>query len=476
MSLMILGGSGNIIHNLIDIGDPQSTSFRSNDPALQVWTSFFEDDVTIESGTFEFAVTKQGMTTQRDTWTEPVQVSDEVILRKDGVDRVDQATSDLPVPPAFEMQPWMSGTAKRRAAVAAVGAERRYRTQEGFGARFLAAGADPTGSRLSDAAFEKVMTEEGVVCLPAGVFRVSKPILARQAAKGLGKSGGATGPTAILGAGPGKTIIKAADDVPAVLDFLAGMSKRTCGTSTSAADDVVAVEGVSIEGGQVGIALPLDGLTSVVSDFSIKGSGKAAVAFGPYDAWFEMPAQEGVACPDGSESKWCNDAHLFEGGEVDGYDYGVIYPGFADKMGFKNVTFRNQNVAGISATKTNLFHGWIGGCTFSDINGPGVDLSGGLYSEHYGYMTQWVTMIEGCTFTNCGSDTRAALDYGLTDINMFCNSEITGTKPVKYGFLGSLAQMSNVTIDVNATKAAMALRHPRMNKASRTPATTMVMS
>jgi hypothetical protein len=80
-------------------------------------------------------------------------------------------------------------------------------------------------------------------------------------------------------------------------------------------------------------------------------------------------------------------------------------------------------------------------------------------------------MIDRCTFTNCGSADRPALDYGYTDINMFTNSTITGTKQIKYGFLGSLAEMSNVTIHVNATKAAMALRHPRATKGSRTPAT-----
>ncbi len=468
ISLLVQGGNGNIIHNLIDIANPKSNSIVCNDQNVQIWQSFFEDGGMIPSTAFQFAATHRGMINQLTTWTEPVQVDAEVILQQSGTELATQPNTFLPRPPAFDYQSWATAAPKRAALNKAAHAERRYRNAETFGAAFIAAGADPTGNTLSDAAFDKVMRNQRVVELPAGTFRVSKSVLARRMA-----GSAAHGPTAILGKGRNKTIIVAEGDLPVVLDLTAkgALNRQACITATEPKkDDAIVVEGIAIKGGRVGMAIPANGLTTIVSDFRISGLGKAGVGFG-YDAWFAMPAAEGVSCGDDSH---CNDAHLFIDGEIVGYDYGVIYPGFADKQGFRNITFREQKVAGISASKSNLFHGWIDGCNFIDINGPGVDLSGGVVQPPaYGskYYTQWVTMIDRCAFVNCGSENRAALDYGYTDINMFTNSSISGTKQIKYGFLGSLAEMSNVDISVNATKAALALRHPRATIASRTPAT-----
>jgi hypothetical protein len=473
ISLLINQGSGNIIHNLIDIGNPVVRSLVSSDPSLQIWQTFFEDAARKQPGTFEFGVTYQGMINRVSYWTEPVQVGNEVILRRNGEDRLFEATPDLPVPPAFKNQPWQAGMSKRGASRAAAAPSRRYRESREFGAALLSAGADPTGRAYADAAFQKVMTTEERVEVPAGRFRLRHPL--RPRAAGLAKGNGIRDPQYILGAGPSKTVIEVASGSEAVVDLRPhGLAKTGMPRS---GQDMVVIDGLTLRGGECGMITPSAGLATVVSDFAITGYAKAGVLFegAVADRAYNVvvPPEGEAGCGDNNQA----DTHLFSGGSFNGGDYGIYYTGFSDKQGIDGVSFSGHAQAGIASFHSNLFHGWIKGCNFDNIGGPGVDLSGGhIMPPGYGssYYTQWVTMIEGCSFDECGSATRAAVDYGMADINMLCNSTIRTTgKSIKYGFLGSLAQMSNVDINVNASRAAVALRHPRGTEASRTPMTVI---
>jgi hypothetical protein len=475
ISLLINGGSGNIIHNLIDIGNPMVFSLASTDPSLQIWQSFFEDGTRISPQTFECGVTHQGMTKIPSYWTEPMQVYNETILRHNGETRLFEPNPDLPRPPAFRNQPWESGSlSKRGADKGAVQVSRRFRQSKGFGAALLAAGADPTGARYSDGAFEQVMRSHVRLEIPRGRFRLREPLRARAA--GLAKAGAIqTGPQYILGAGAGRTILEVDADAPAVIDLRSpGLAKSG---AIESGGDMVVIDGVSLRGGVDGIVVPDVGIATVTTDFDISGYRQAGVRFeetGLGKARGTIVPPEGEAgCNDDNQA----DTHLFRGGSFSSGEYGIYYTGFSDKQGIDGVTFSNHSKAGIASFHSNLFHGWIKGCNFSNIEGPGVDLSGGrIMPLGYGgsYYTQWVTMIENCTFNECGSAERAALDYGMTDINMLCNSTIRTTgKQIKYGFLGSIAQMSNVDITVNASRAGVALRHPRATEASRTPLTIM---
>jgi hypothetical protein len=460
-----VSGEGNIIHNLVDIGNPQSVSLSSTDPSLQIWQTFFEDDIRIEAGTFQYMVTEQGMVDQVNMWTEPVSVAQEVVLERGGEDLVQAESPAIPVPPAFDFQPWMAKRPRALAKRAGRGqVARRFRESASFGAALLAAGADPTGASRSDAAFERVLRSDNVVEVPAGTFRLGKALAARVlAARGGAPGAGAT--VAILGAGPGKSVLVADPGVESVIDLSApstflsktGVPVRPAG--------VAVIDGIGIRGGDNGVYIP-DGVSTIMSDFSIEGAAKACIVNASTE--IRVPA-EGRGCGDDEN---CADMHVYENGELSGSDYGIYYSAFADKQGIRNITFSGHSKAGIAAAKTNLFHGWIGDCEFRDINGPGVDLSGGhVMPPEYGsaYYTQWVTMIEGCRFIECGSSSRAAVDYGYTDINMLANCSITTTgKSIKYGFLGSVAEMSNVTIDVDAP-VAIALRMCRATEGSRTP-------
>ncbi len=474
ISLLINQGTGNIIHNLIDIGNPLVNSLISSDPSLQIWQTFFEDAARKAPGTFECGVTYQGMMKKESQWTEPVQVGDEVILRQNGEDRLFAATPDLPAPPAFRNQPWQNGLSKRGAPGAAAAPSRRFREARGFGAALLAAGADPTGRRFADEAFRRVMMTHERVEVPAGRFRLRRPLRIRES--GLAKSaGGIDGPQYILGAGPDRTVLEAPSEAEAVLDLRSsGLAKNA---SVRSGQDLLVIDGIAMRGGECGMIAPAAGMAMVISDFKIEGYAKAGALFESAvgeEAYNVVVPPEGEAgCGDNNQA----DTHLFSGGSFSGGEYGIYYTGFSDKQGIDGVTFSGHAKAGIASFHSNLFHGWIKGCKFNDITGPGVDLSGGhIMPPGYGssYYTQWVTMIEGCTFSECGSATRAAVDYGMTDINMLCNSTIRTTgKTIKYGFLGSLAQMSNVDIEVNASRAAVALRHPRATEASRTPMTVI---
>lgn len=458
MSLAIDGGSGNIIHNLVDIANPKTFSLMSTDPNLQIWQSFFEDPTQIQDGTFQFMVTHEGMINADNTWTEPAMVDKEVVLQRGGVDLVASSSPDVPVPPAFDMQPWMSQGPSLPKRAFDKPHVRAFRADPTFGADLLQAGADPTGRRASDDAFASMLDSRNTITVAPGTYRLARPLALL--------SNGRNRVVSILGSGRGSTRIVAPTTDRAALDLTpaASLSKVSADCET-AATAMVVVDGVTLEGGENGVLVP-EGVSVVMSDFAIEGFSKAGIVNATEQ--INVPAEEGVSCDGDSH---CNDMHLYENGSISGGQYGIYYAGFADKQGIRNITFSGHSDAGVFARNTNLFHGWITNCTFENIDGPGVDLSGGLdLTPNYGYYTQWVTMIENCAFIECGSAERAALDYGYTDINMLCNSRITTTgKTIKYGFLGSAAELSNVEINVNASVASLALRNCRGTEASRTP-------
>lgn len=459
MSLVVDGGSGNIIHNLVDIANPATFSLASTDPKLQIWQSFFEDETKLESSTFQYMVTHQGMVDEVNTWSEPVMVDNEVVLTDGGTDLVAATDPKVPVPPAFDFQHWMDQSKALSKSRGAAKVSRAFRSDKSFGAALLQAGADPTGRQVSDRAFAKVLAEGNTITVGPGRYRLNRPLALL--------NNGRHRAVAILGAGRGRTKLVAGAGSRAALDLTPAASLAKTATSCGAASSMAVIDGVTLSGGENGVLVP-EGVSLAMSDFAVEGFAKAGIVHAT--SQIDVPAQEGVSCDGDSH---CNDMHLYENGTISGGEYGIYYAGFADKQGIRNITFSGQSKAGIWARNNNLFHGWIGSCTFENIDGPAIDLSGGadLVSKGYGYYTQWVTMIENCTFTECGSTDRAAVDYGYTDINMLCNSRITTkNKTIKYGFLGSVAEISNVVIDVNASKAALALRNCRATEASRTPA------
>ena len=147
---------------------------------------------------------------------------------------------------------------------------------------------------------------------------------------------------------------------------------------------------------------------------------------------------------------------------IDTGDYGIyINTGMLDKWLCLHCDFSGQKKAGISIKFNNLIHGAVVGCSFKDIDGPGIDTMGGNAEIAY---RPWLVMIDQCEFTECGNASSAAVDQGYGELMSILHSTISTTKKtILAGYKGSpqVCQDLAVNVKVEAGKPAMLLRAAR---------------
>ncbi|MBA4192504.1 MAG: hypothetical protein C0467_31435 [Planctomycetaceae bacterium] len=149
-------------------------------------------------------------------------------------------------------------------------------------------------------------------------------------------------------------------------------------------------------------------------------------------------------------------------------DYGIyINTGMLDKWLCLHGEFAGQKKAGIAVKFNNLIHGCVVGCTFKEIDGPGIDFLGGNPEIAY---RPWQAWIDQCEFIECGNATRPAVEHGLAELSAFTHCKVeTKGKAIAGGYAGSPQVCQDCTIDVKlaAGSPAVKLRAVRLISVSR---------
>jgi hypothetical protein len=509
--LTVEGGKGNVLHLLSDFSNAYEESLVNSDPALQIWGASFDYDTkgTDLPGLLKFAFTPYNNVPEGTSVAEAVKLGDQYAEK--WINDRNKKSGQPVTPEAIEAEKarlktgrnwWWPLNARheetfvyggkdltRQAtpvpappSMPATNAPTRFRPlyftwDPEFGKALLEAGADPTGKRPSDDAFAKVvfgLSADEVATLikqvrenkdkeaydklfpmdpnnksrrlrrprldiPAGTFLLTKTLLLTPETGGL------------LGAGPEKTILKFQGDIPCVkLQGHIGFSNLT------------------IDGGRTGLEI-----TGVDHDAPEPPLAKSYVAgqnfynitfrnqrFAGIHIGYDQIDQMGGAEFD--QDKFVNLKFLNTG------DYGIFMNhGMLDKWLCLNGEFTGQKKAGIAIKYNNLIHGGVYNCTFTDIDGPGIDFMGGNPVLAY---RPYITMVEQCTFTECGNAAQPAVDYGNGDLFSFTRCRIvTKKKAIACGYIGGAQQMEDVTVDVNLVPGgkAVLLRAVRQGQTAR---------
>lgn len=467
-SIYIDGGSNCAFVQCQDIGDPTSRSLRvTGSPSdLQIWGGGWERDASL-SGDNSLAVFHTpnafGGAPQSE-WCEPTVIDDEVTFQYQGKDITQgpQGISSFPKPPL------VARTGFAKSAAAAKIANPLYKSRASFGAALLAAGADPTGRRPSDEAFAKVLADNRIqeVEIPEGTFTITRPITIVQDVATEGPYSGRVVSRHLSGRHKDRTVIRALyTDRPAIKVITTERAERLLKQARQNASGPLPYQNggysdMTIEGGNWGIDLTDNYIQAdLFRNLVIRDQTEVGIMCGTDD--LETPCGFTGSCEahEFDQNKFINITFDNTG------DYGFFNNmNMLDKLLFLDCHFKGQNKAGLCAPHTGMFAGSILECTFENINGPGID----FYTKisFLGYAPH-VTAIEGCTFTECGSTERAAMDFGWTELNVFANCTITTSgKAIKYGYIGTAQYMANVDVDVTTVDggAAVALRHTRHTK------------
>ncbi len=138
-------------------------------------------------------------------------------------------------------------------------------------------------------------------------------------------------------------------------------------------------------------------------------------------------------------------------------EYGIFMNGsMLDKWLCLHGEFVGQKKAGIAIKFNNLIHGCVIGCTFRDIDGPGVDFLGGNPEIAY---RPWEVWLDQCEFTECGNATRPAVEHGITELSAFTHCKVvTRNKSIACGYAGSPQVCQDCTIDVKLVPDAPAVK------------------
>jgi hypothetical protein len=383
-----------------------------------------------------------------------------------------------------------------------------FTQQPDFGKELLAAGADPTGAKPSDDAFAKLMfgmtrdelqaaleetykadaefraarekkdqdamkaakakldaaydrlhpddpnvkpdkngkkpkarLKRKTIEVPAGTFVLSRPLVLTG------------GWSTLWGAGPDKTTIKAAAgaDIKVIEQHEKG--------------DIC---NLAIEGGRVGLAFTGADHGDPVSptlhayiagrnyyNITFRGQSFAGIHVGN-----DEPDLMGGAEHD--QNKYVDLKFINTG------KYGIyMNQNMLDKWLLLHSEFTGQKAAGVSIKFNNLIHGGVIGCTFKDIDGPGLDLVGG--NPEIRFRSHQV-MVDQCEFLECGNAGSPAVDEGAGVCLSFTRCRIvTKGKTVKTGFLGGAQIYEDVAVDVKTEPGAPAvtLRAVRNNQTGR---------
>ena len=500
-AITIEGGSDNVLHMVSDFANSYGASLVNGDPRLAIWGASFDYETTgvdrpeilkfaftplenVPTGADaekavklaeknaaqwtkrraavsgwtdspENVATLAGLIKQgRDAWW-PLNARHEVTFQWAGKDLTKEAAG-VKVPPPPSMP--------------ATDAPRKFRPlyftwEPDFGKALLEAGADPTGKRPSDDAFAKVMygmpaaeahgliaaarkgdgaafdrlyppTEKGKpgkrlkrsrVEIPAGTFLLTRTLF-------LGPDG-----AGLLGAGPDRTTLKFAGDIPCVRQV------NPCG-----------IRNLAIEGGRVGIdvtgidhgaeAGPLDKAYiagDVYYNLAFRGQSFAGIHVGDADVGRMGGAEH-------DQNRYVNLSFHDTG------DYGIYFNnGMLDKWLLLNAEFKGQKKAGVSIKHNNLIHGWLANCRFENIDGPGIDFMGGNATLAF---RPYIVAIDQCEFVECGNAAQPAVDYGYCELAAIARTSIvTKTKAIQAGFVGCPQICEAVTVDVRLAEGGHAL-------------------
>lgn len=517
--MTIEGGSGNTLHIYADFANAQQASLVNREDDLRIWCAGmdFEAEGIDRPGVLRFAVTpgtnfpaadqaaemERIATEEAENWVRarnqrgglPI-TPESIAAVQDAIRRgrevwwpinataeqtfiyrnVDWTRAPEGVPPNLRLPAPPSIPATR----APKTFRPLYFTREpGFGQALLAAGADPTGRRLSDEAFAQVMygmsadrvqelvarAKAGDVAaynelnplatpagdggkpkpkkapsrvrrptleIPAGTFRLSRTLH-------LGELN-----SRIIGAGSDRTVLRFEGDI-------AGLRLYHHGGLT----------GLAIEGGRTGLAITGDDhhAREVVPGGGYNKSYMAGSNF--YDLVFRGQTFAGIHI--GNE-----DPAVMGGAEFDQNrfvnlrfertgDYGIyMNNNMTDKWLVLNNVFEGQRRAGISAKFNHLIHGGIYGSRFEGIDGPGIDFLGG-HPELI--IVPYIVMVDECEFIECGSATAPAVDLGYAELSSFTHSRVvTRSKPILAGVMGAAQHYENLSINVKLAPGGHAMR------------------
>ncbi len=420
MTLLINGGEGNILDHINGMADPKSVSMLCTDPKIQIWSSNFEDRVTLPQnpqGVWLSFFSPECMTLEQNTWTEPRLAHKEVVCAyEDASGRHDLTAGNpdnLPIPAPASMPVCDIPETP----------ELLYKKAAGFGQAALAAGADPTGRRPSDAIFSKLIEEDNLLEIPAGTFRLDNPIVIDP--EKLSSSGVYGGKRVwIAAAGKDRTRIIAPPGQPAFIAGSRGPAKA--GASNRSKADILITE-PEIVGGSYGYEI---------------GNQINVVL---YNVRFRDQTEAGVSIFSNTIGGNAEQNRLISCEFINTGDYGVRTDKYQDKNLYFRCRFEGQRKGGIYATNPTKWHSGVYQCTFKNIGGPGVAIIGG--NPDYGYES-WVFTVDSCQFLECGSATEPVVDFGISRLSVLSNSVIRTTgKQVYAGFSGTFAVIDNVHFD-----------------------------
>lgn len=265
--------------------------------------------------------------------------------------------------------------------------------------------------------------------IPAGTFRVAKPIYLL---------GGISG---VWGAGPDKTTLITDQPVPVLK-----MQERC------------PVANLTVAGGTVGLAMTGHNhgynIGSPTLKSYIAGEDFYAITFRDQTFAGIHVGHDDRDVMDGAEhdqNKYVDLKFLNTG------EYGIYVNGsMLDKWLCLHGEFVGQKKAGIAIPFNNLIHGCVVGSTFRDIDGPGIDALGGNPDIAY---RPWQLWIDQCEFLECGSVTQPAVDQGYVELAAFTHSKIvTKSKAIAGGYAGSPQVCEDNLVDVKLASGAPALK------------------
>ncbi len=423
-SLYIIGGEGNVIDNLVDVGNPQQRSMLCGDSKAQFWSTLFEEETGMPSspqGMFFFSHVTNAMP-GLDTWSEPRIIDSEIVCSYQSPAGTVDLTNGEPMPEGHCLpapRPMPKCDIPKPPSLL-------YKKAASFGVALIEAGADPTGTRFSDEAFAKVAESGRTIEVGPGTYRLEH---------GIACPADFADELKVVGAGPGRTIFTGPGAAKA---YRKGMLKNGNSNAVS-----VSFVGNTFDGGnEENWARSYLGINDFFMNCEFKNYVKGAIL----SASSEPEQYRFISC------------RFINTGE-----YGVRLDTSCDKPLFYRCHFEGQTKGGIYCTKIVHFHGGIYQCTFKDIGGPGVAIMGGAMDKGYG---PWVFTVDNCTFEECGSPDEAVVEFGPSWLGVLSHSTITTqSKTIKAGFRGCFAVIDNVTIDVQAeNNTAMYLGHQRWEK------------
>lgn len=433
-SLKVIGGSNNILDNIVDLGNALKYSFELYEPDLQLWSLIGEAELLLPEDKKSIPMLSVtplcGITRDysRAVFVEPRDISKEVPfgmyannqfydLSKPGT--TIPASVSWPIPPTYPKCdiPKAPSLLYKRAA--------------NFGLELIKAGADPKGIKASDEAFSKVAQDFGIIEIPAGTFRLDKGIVipSNLKSKQLLIMGSGEGTTKLVGEGQAYTY-------------------QNSILSKSSVESIVYSD------------LTFDGLK--VNEFGklFDGGGTqdyAKTNISTDDIYHNCTFQNYKIAALVNNSGETEQYRFISCKFINTGEYGIRLNAYVDKPLFYRCYFKGQTKGGLYCTRIVHFHGGVYQCTFDSIGGPAIKIGGGNMTVGYG---PWVFTVDNCTFNECGNSTEAIVDFGYSWEAVLANSTFKTSKPVFGAFKGNFAILENLDINVNAP-TSLHLGHQR---------------